>query len=190
MKKIEIVFIVVIMVISGALCSCGAPAGTQNRETSDFARAETAEERKVSQRLIQLTHEHRSKLGLPKLASDTYLKSLAMEHSLYVAKNHRGVGDIRSIAHAGVHQRSEVLRLRKGQALGENVAWHDGYANSVGDQLFKTLMNSESHRKAIEQKNWEKMGISVSKGGNTFYATQLFTRPYIKPAPIPHMIFL
>ncbi len=178
------------MALAGVLSSCGASAGTQNRETSDYARSETAEERKVSQRLVHLTNEHRAKLGFNKLAPDAYLKNLAMEHSLYIAKNHKGDSNIRSIAHAGVHQRAEVLRLKKEQSLGENVAWHDGYANSVGDQLFQTLLKSKSHRKAIEQKNWKKIGISVSKGGNTFYATQLFSRPYIKLAPMPQMIFL
>jgi len=181
----KITFLTPILLIL-ILSSCGVSPGTQNRETSDYARAEKATEKSVSQRLVQLTNAHRAKLGRSKLTHDSNLKALAMEHSTYIANNHKGNSSIRDFAHAG-----EVVRIKYSQTLGENVAWHSGSSAVVADKLFQTLLASKSHRKAIEQKNWKWMGVSVVQGNTGYYyATQLFARPYIKPAPIPQMIFL
>lgn len=189
MKKILTLLSIIHTLI--LISSCGVTPGTQNRETSDYARAELSHERKVSQRLTQLTNAHRAKLGLDQLSYDNNLKALAMEHSEYIAKNHKSNTSIRDFAHAGVRQRAEVVRIKYSKTIGENVAWYNGSSSGAADNLFNILLSSKSHRKAIEKNDWKWIGVSAAKGPTGYYyATQLFARPHIKPPVLPQMIFL
>jgi len=171
--------------------SCTSVVGAPTRETSNYARAETSTERRISDQLFKLTNAHRAKLGRKALSPDTYIKKLAMEHATYLATKDSSSNNIKDFAHAGVQQRADVVRAKRTQLLGENVVWSNSQVSTLSETMFKSLLSSKPHRKAIEQKNWKWMGISVAKGNykNAYYAVQLFSRPYIKPAPMAQFVF-
>jgi len=174
MKTQSSLTLLAIMTLGFVSCTI-TPHGTQDRQALGTVRTETADEKIVAKELVALTNQYRKGLGVEVLSPDHLLKGLAMEHSVFLSYNHDGNANLAEIAHAGVYQRSDVALSQNHKEFSENVVWAQTDRGEAAYKLFHTLINSESHRKAIEASSWDHMGISVVKKNGAYYATQLFS---------------
>src|SRR4029453_2909681 len=72
--------------------------------------------------------------------------------------------------------------MSKFSALGENIAWVEGYPN-MGNQLHVGWMKSEGHRANMLQRGFASVGIGVVCSGGRAWATQNFGRLDNSSAP-------
>ena len=131
----------------------------------------------VTQKLYQLTSEYRRKHGRSQLTKHPLLVTLSLEHSRFLAReNARGVG-LRSICHKHFDTRNRFSENKIRYSLSENVVWtSENPELDPAEEMFRLLINSPSHRKALNSKISSIMGFAVVKSNGRYYATQLFGR--------------
>lgn len=121
--------------------------------------------------LLTLTNATRTAAGVPALALDSQLSSVARQWA-------------NSMAAAGAISHNTNLRNQVGSnwsKVGENV----GYGGTV-QVIYEALLNSPSHLRNILDPEFERVGLGVIVANNTVWLVQVFLTPRATaPAPEP-----
>lgn len=118
--------------------------------------------------LLAMVNEARQSEGLPALALDPRLTTLARSHAEAMAQS-QVVGH--DLGQGDPERRAEEAGLRF-HALGENVA----RASSVV-QAHRSLWSSPSHRKNTLERRWKSAGVGVVERGGSSWVALLFAAP-------------
>ncbi|HEV3495416.1 MAG TPA: CAP domain-containing protein, partial [Actinomycetes bacterium] len=140
-----------------------APAGNQS----------TAQ--KLASDLFERLNAERRARGLAALDWDGDLARVAGDWSAEMASS----GNFR---HRDLGAAGGLSGMSKFSALGENIAWVEGYPN-MGNQLHVGWMRSEGHRANMLQRGFDRVGIGVVCSGGRAWATQNFGRLDSSSAP-------
>ena len=140
-----------------------APAGNQS----------TAQ--KLASDLFERLNAERRARGLAALDWDGDLARVAGDWSAEMASS----GNFR---HRDLGAAGGLPGMSKFSALGENIAWVEGYPN-MGNQLHVGWMRSEGHRANMLQRGFDRVGIGVVCSGGRAWATQNFGRLDSSSAP-------
>jgi uncharacterized protein YkwD len=143
--------------------SAPAPAGSQS----------TAQ--KLASDLFNRLNAERRARGLAALEWDDDLARVAGDWSAHMASTG-------NFAHRDLGAAGSLPGMSKFSALGENIAWVEGYAN-MGNQLHVGWMKSEGHRANMLQRGFDSVGIGVVCSGGRAWATQNFGRLDSSSAP-------
>ncbi len=84
--------------------------------------------------------------------------------------------------HRDLGAASSLPGIDKFSALGENIAWVEGYPNEAL-QLHTGWMHSDGHRSNMLQPGFDSVGIAVVCSGGRAWATQNFGRLDDSKAP-------
>lgn len=113
----------------------------------------------LEQQMLQLVNAERKKKGLKPLVADEKLRKLARAHSSDMLK--RGY-----FSHMTPEGKDPFYRMKKAgityKKAGENLA----YASTLA-KAHRGLMNSPSHRAAILNKSFGRVGIGIVDGGKS-----------------------
>ena len=141
---------------AGAPTTSPAPAGNQTT-------AQT-----LASDLFDRLNAERQARGLAALKWDGDLARIAGDWSADMASS----GNFR---HRDLGAAGSLPGMSKFSALGENIAWVEGYPN-MGNQLHVGWMKSEGHRANMLQRGFDSVGIGVVCSGGRAWATQNFGR--------------
>jgi uncharacterized protein YkwD len=113
----------------------------------------------LEQQMLQLVNAERKKKGLKPLVADEQLKNVARAHSSDMLR--RGY-----FSHMTPEGKDPFYRMKKAgityKKAGENLA----YASTLA-KAHRGLMNSPSHRAAILNKSFGRIGIGIVDGGKS-----------------------
>lgn len=118
--------------------------------------------------ILRYVNEYRHKKGLAPLRANSFLSSIALEHSRDMLTGKTPFG------HEGFHERIDRIRKRLGpiHVAAENVASGPMSAREVVDGW----LHSAGHRRNIEG-NFKLTGIGLARRGDgMIFFTQIFTR--------------
>jgi uncharacterized protein YkwD len=120
----------------------------------------------MANEILVLINEHRANIGLSEIKKDQqHASAYAVDHTQYMI-------DLEKINHDNFNVRSQALKQRGAEVVGENVAY--GYTNAQA--VVTAWLNSSSH-KAIIEGNYTHSGFGVmTSPKGTYYFTQLFYR--------------
>jgi uncharacterized protein YkwD len=141
-----------------------APSSTGAPQTS---RASTVAD-KLTQELFARLNAERQARDLPTLSWDADLANMAADWTRHMAST----GDF---SHRDLGAASSLPGIGKFSALGENIAWVEGYP-SEAMQLHTGWMHSDGHRSNMLQPGFDSVGIAVVCSGGRAWATQNFGR--------------
>jgi uncharacterized protein YkwD len=151
--------------------AAAAPSSTSAPATS---RASTVAE-KITQELFTRLNAEREARGLDTLEWDSDLANMAADWSQHMAST-------KDFSHRDLGAASSLPGIDKFSALGENIAWVEGYPNEAM-QLHTGWMHSEGHRSNVLQPGFDSVGIAVVCSGGRAWATQNFGRLDDSSAP-------
>jgi uncharacterized protein YkwD len=136
--------------------------------TATIAVSATSDER----RAFDLINVERRSRGLRPLILDGSLTRIARYHSETMARD--GVLDHVDRDGLDLTGRAEVLGLRGWKALGENIAYNQGYADPTAFAVERWMI-SEKHRENILNGMFTHAGIGIARAadGRVFF-TQVF----------------
>jgi uncharacterized protein YkwD len=149
------------------------PTSAPTTAAAPSGAASTAE-RLTSDLFERLNAERRAR-GLAELDWDNGLARMAAEWSARMART----GDF---SHRDLGAAGGLPGIGKFSALGENIAWVQGYP-SMGYQLHFGWMRSAGHRANQLQPGYDTVGIAVVCDGGRAWATQNFGRLDSSRAP-------
>lgn len=115
--------------------------------------------------ILSLVNIHRESLGLTRVSVITPANTEALSHTKYMIEQGK-------ISHDNFNERSRnLMSTANAKIVLENV----GAGYTTADSLMRAWLNSELHRKNIENPSVQFMGVSAKQnaGGNHFY-TQIF----------------
>lgn len=117
--------------------------------------------------IISLVNARRTSLGLNALSTLNIVSGVADGHTEYMI-------EVGVISHDNFAQRAQTLMNEAGaKTVGENVAY--GYSSAEG--VVNGWLNSEGHRKIIENPDYTHFGISTdSNSENRNYFTNIFIK--------------
>ncbi|MDT7779673.1 MAG: hypothetical protein QOC99_2185 [Acidobacteriota bacterium] len=141
-----------------------APAGF----TSNISVAATGDER----RAFDLINAERQRRGLRPLVWDGTLTRLARYHSENMARG----GFLNHVDRDGLDLkgRAEVLGLHGWKALGENIAYNQGFSDPTAFAVERWMV-SEKHRENILNDSFTHAAVGMARAADgTFYFTQVF----------------
>jgi uncharacterized protein YkwD len=151
------------------------PGGTPSSTGAPATSAATTVQDKIAQELFARLNAERQARGLATLRWDPSLANMAADWSRHMASNddfsHRDLGDA-----------SSLPGISKFSALGENIAWVEGYPNEAY-QLHIGWMRSDGHRSNMLQPGFDSVGIAVTCSDGRAWATQNFGRRDSSSAP-------
>lgn len=118
----------------------------------------------MSQDILNLVNDHRLSIGLTPLIMDqAHASAYAVDHTDYMIS-------LSQINHDNFHVRSNALKARGAERVGENVAY--GYDDA--ESVVNSWLNSPSHREIIEG-NFTHSGFGVFQNAQgRYFFTQLF----------------
>jgi uncharacterized protein YkwD len=152
-----------------------APTPTAPQTTADPGPGGQGTAGKLVSDLFERLNAERRARGLATLDWDDSLARAAGDWSARMARtgnfNHRDLGAAGSLP-----------GMAKFSALGENIAWVEGYPN-MGSQLHVGWMRSDGHRANMLQRGFDAVGIGVVCSGGRAWATQNFGRLDSSSAP-------
>jgi uncharacterized protein YkwD len=147
-----------------------APSASYNASPSPAVVAATGDER----RAFELINAERQRRGLRPLVLDGALTRLARYHSEsmarggYLSHTERDGLDLRG--------RADALGLHGWKALGENIAYNQGYNDPTAFAVERWMV-SEKHRENIMNDEFTHAGVGVARASDgTYYFTQVFMR--------------
>ncbi len=154
--------------ISSVLFSCTKEDdGIYFDEINEVITTNTVSYSKIELEILELVNGHRSDIGLLALNPLNVVSSVADTHTNYMI-------EAGQVSHDNFSQRSQALMNNaNAKSVAENVAY--GYSSAQG--VLNGWLNSESHKKIIEDPNFTHFGISTdsnSEGRN--YFTHIFIR--------------
>lgn len=121
---------------------------------------------------FQLINQKRLQSGLSPLEWNEQIAELARSHSLSMA-------DYKFFSHKGLNgnlidERAVEFGLDKWRAIGENIAFNQGFENPV-EFAVERWMQSVSHRQNLLHGRWKESGIGVAvTSDGKYYFTQIF----------------
>jgi len=130
---------------------------------------------RLARDLFERLNAERRARNLAELDWDSDLARMAAEWSARMA----GTGDF---SHRDLGAAGGLPGIGKFSALGENIAWVEGYP-SMGYQLHFGWMRSAGHRANQLQPGFDAVGIAVVCDGGRAWATQNFGRLDSSRAP-------
>ncbi|MBE0422476.1 MAG: CAP domain-containing protein [Lutibacter sp.] len=121
----------------------------------------------IESEIISLVNAHRTSLGLNVLNTLNIVSGVADGHTNYMI-------EIGQVNHDNFAQRAQILMNEaSAKTVGENVAY--GYSTAEG--VVKGWLNSDGHRKIIENPDYTHFGISMEPNAdNRNYFTNIFIR--------------
>lgn len=138
--------------------------------TSVAAVAASGDER----RAFDLINVERQRRGLRPLVWDGGLTRIARYHSENMARG----GFLNHVDRDGLDLkgRAEVLGLHGWKALGENIAYNQGFSDPTAFAVERWMV-SEKHRENILSDEFTHAGVGVARASDgTFYFTQVFMK--------------
>lgn len=150
---------------AAAPSSTGAPATSRAGSVAE----------KITQELFARLNAERRARGLDTLSWDPALASMAADWSQHMAST----GDF---SHRDLGEASSLPGIDKFSALGENIAWAEGYPNEAL-QLHTGWMHSNGHRSNMLQPGFDSVGIAAVCSDGRVWATQNFGRLDDSTAP-------
>lgn len=129
----------------------------------------------LERRAFDLINAQRKSRGQPALPWDAELARLAREHSENMANvgffNHNSPGGTTMVS------RARAQGIRGWSALGENIAYNQGYDDPAGF-VAERWMVSHKHRDNLLNARWTRsaIGVAISTDGRVFF-TQVFIAP-------------
>ena len=123
---------------------------------------------KLAQDLVARLNAERRARGQAELGWDADLARMAADWSAQMARTG-------NFTHRDLGAAGSLPGMSKFSALGENIAWVEGYPND-GYQLHVGWMRSEGHRANMLQPGFDRVGIGVVCAGGRAWATQNFGR--------------
>jgi uncharacterized protein YkwD len=146
------------------------PSASYASSPSPAAVSATGDER----RAFELINAERQRRGLRPLVLDGALTRLARYHSEsmarggYLSHTERDGLDLRG--------RADMLGLHGWKALGENIAYNQGYNDPTAFAVERWMV-SEKHRENILNDEYTHAGLGVARASDgTYYFTQVFMR--------------
>lgn len=126
----------------------------------------------LERRAFDLINEKRAKCGLAPLKWSDDVAKIARLHSENMANynffSHTGIDGTM------VNDRADLLGIRKWQAIGENIAFNQGFENPV-EFAVERWMASPKHRDNLLSSRWRESGIGIAVTDNgTYYFTEVF----------------
>ncbi len=128
--------------------------------------------RGLEQVAFKLANEQRITQGLPPVIWDDDVARLARLHS-------ENMANYNFFSHAGkdgslVSDRADFMGIRKWQAIGENIAYNQGFADPV-EFAVERWMQSPKHRENLLNGRWKESGIGIAvTHDGTYYFTEVF----------------
>lgn len=122
----------------------------------------------MSADILRLVNQHRHSIGLPALQANSYISSVALQHSRDMLTGKTPFG------HEGFRSRIDQIRKKLGpmHVAAENVASGPMSAREVVDGW----LHSPGHRRNIEGDfHLTGIGLAFGRNGNIFF-TQIFTK--------------
>jgi uncharacterized protein YkwD len=158
----------------------GAAANFAAKENDEFSRkriikitnAKSSTTFDLEKSAFALLNQKRAENNLKPLEWSEEVAKIARNHSQNMAKykffNHRGVDGLM------VDERADAFGIGKWRAIGENIAFNQGYQNPVEFAVQRWMM-SPTHRDNILNNRWQESAVGVAVGDNgAFYFTQVF----------------
>jgi len=152
-----------------------APEPTTAPTSAPAAAGSQSTAQKLASDLFNRLNAERRARGLAALEWDDDLARVAGDWSAHMASTG-------NFAHRDLGAAGSLPGMSKFSALGENIAWVEGYAN-MGNQLHVGWMKSEGHRANMLQRGFDSVGIGVVCSGGRAWATQNFGRLDSSGAP-------
>jgi uncharacterized protein YkwD len=122
----------------------------------------------MSVEILRLVNQHRHAIGRPPLEANSYISSVALEHSRDMLSGKTPFG------HDGFHDRIDRIRKKLGpmHVMAENVASGPMSAREV----VEGWLHSPGHRRNIEGDfRLTGIGLAFGRNGNIFF-TQIFAK--------------
>ncbi len=126
----------------------------------------------LERRAFELINQQRTATGLEALAWSDDAARIARLHSENMANynffSHTGIDGLM------VNDRADSFGIRKWRAIGENIAYNQGFENPV-EFAVERWMQSPKHRDNLLNSRWKESGIGIAvtdKG--TYYFTEVF----------------
>ncbi len=160
--KLAVKHLVVLLMIVTLLFSCSKD---DNSVTTQTIEKNTVAYSSIESEILALVNIHRENLGLNRLTFIAPAYSEALNHTNYMIEQGK-------TSHDNFDIRSKILMsTTSAKIVSENVA--AGYPSA--ENVLKVWLNSELHRKNIENPTVQYMGISVRQNaGGVKYYTQIF----------------
>ena len=123
-------------------------------------------------RAFDLINQQRSLIGLESLVWSDDAAKIARLHSESMATynffSHKGLDGLL------VNDRADSFGVKKWQAIGENIAYNQGFENPV-EFAVEHWMKSPKHRDNLLSRRWKESGIGISvTDEGTYYFTEVF----------------
>lgn len=161
-------YLVSLILLSSVLFSCSKEDdGIYFSENVEVVNTTNVTYSAMETEILNLINEHRTSIGLNSLKTLNLISGVADGHTNYMIK-------VNAVNHDNFSQRSQTLiDEANAKSVGENVAY--GFNTAQG--VVNGWLNSESHRKIIENPGYTHFGISTnSNKENKNYFTQIFIK--------------
>lgn len=159
--------LLVLLLLTTILFSCAKEEdGVYFNENSEVANAKVAYS-PMETEIVSLVNAYRTSLGLNELNTLNIVSGVADGHTEYMI-------EVGQVSHDNFAQRAQTLMTEAGaKTVGENVAY--GYSTAEG--VVKGWLNSDGHRKIIENPDYTHFGISMeTSSDNRNYFTNIFIK--------------
>jgi uncharacterized protein YkwD len=156
-----------LLLLTTTLFSCAKEDdGVYFNENSEVANAKVAYS-PIESEIVSLVNAHRTSLGLNALSTLNIVSGVADGHTDYMI-------EVGQVSHDNFAQRAQTLMNEAAaKTVGENVAY--GYSTAEG--VVKGWLNSDGHRKIIENPDYTHFGISMeTSADNRNYFTNIFIK--------------
>ncbi|MDF2192835.1 CAP domain-containing protein [Paraflavitalea sp. CAU 1676] len=159
-------------VIAFSSCSSSKPSTSSSKPSGTTSRPSVPKPSTASvapaleDQILTLVNQHRKKMGLAPLQSNSVIETEARRHTVSMASKKTPFG------HNGFNYRSKVIttKVQGITATAENVA----YGSRSAQEVVEGWLNSPGHRKNIEGR-YRLTGIGVARDSkSTLYFTQIF----------------
>ncbi|MEZ4857448.1 MAG: CAP domain-containing protein [Flavobacteriaceae bacterium] len=152
-----------------ATVSCSKEESVETVETSNLSidlNLANETDWQMANEILQHVNAYRVSVGLSELKRDQqYASAYAVDHTKYMI-------DQNKISHDNFGIRSEALKNRGAQTVGENVAF--GYTEA--ESLVNAWINSPSHKSVLEG-NYTHTGFGIIQNNSgKYFFTQIFYR--------------
>ena len=126
----------------------------------------------LERRAFELINRQRTATGLEALAWSDDAAKIARLHSENMANynffSHTGIDG------SMVNDRADSFGVRKWRAIGENIAYNQGFENPV-EFAVERWMQSPKHRDNLLNSRWKESGIGIAvTADGTYYFTEVF----------------
>ncbi|WP_372793028.1 CAP domain-containing protein [Lutibacter sp.] len=166
--KTLLLTLVSLILLSSVLFSCSKEDdGIYFNENTEVINTTNVTYSTIETEILNLVNEHRTNMGLTSLISLNIISGVADGHTSYMI-------EVNQVNHDNFAQRSQTLiNEANAKSIGENVAY--GFTTAQG--VLNGWLNSEEHRKIIENPDYTHFGISTdSNNENKNYFTQIFIK--------------